>query len=58
MRKLTVLAAFGLALIAFGCAGQVKHEGQPVTKETKIKCPKCGATFTLEDGLEASSEVQ
>lgn len=53
MRKLAVLAAFGLALLAFGCAGsQMKTaSGQPVTKETMVKCPKCGATFTIEKGL-------
>jgi hypothetical protein len=53
MRKLAVLAALGLALVAFGCAGsQMKtKDGKPVTKETQVKCPKCGATFTLDEGL-------
>jgi len=36
---LTVLAAF-----SFGCAGMV-------SKETKVKCPKCGAVFTIDEGL-------
>jgi hypothetical protein len=36
---LVVLAAFTL-----GCAGYV-------SKETKVKCPKCGAVFTVEEGL-------
>ena len=38
---LVVLAAFSL-----GCAGMV-------SKETKVKCPKCGAVFTIDEGLKA-----
>jgi len=38
---LAVLAAF-----TFGCAGMV-------SKETKVKCPKCGAVFTIDEGLKA-----
>ena len=38
---LVVLAAFSL-----GCAGMVN-------KETKVKCPKCGAVFTIDEGLKA-----
>jgi len=38
---LTVLAAF-----SFGCAGMV-------SKETKVKCPKCGAVFTIDEGLKS-----
>ena len=34
-----------LAVFSFGCAG--------VAKETKIKCPKCGAVFTVDEGLAA-----
>jgi hypothetical protein len=37
---LTILAVF-----SFGCAG--------VSKEAKIKCPKCGAVFTVQEGLDA-----
>jgi hypothetical protein len=36
-----VLAILGL--FAIGCAG--------VAKDAKIKCPKCGAVFTVDEGL-------
>ena len=36
-----------LAVFAWGCS--------PITKETKIKCPKCGAIFTTDEGL---AEIQ
>jgi predicted nucleic acid-binding Zn ribbon protein len=32
-----------LAVFSIGCAG--------VSKDTKIKCPKCGAVFTVDEGL-------
>ncbi len=32
-----------LAVFSFGCAG--------VARDTKIKCPKCGAVFTTDEGL-------
>jgi hypothetical protein len=32
-----------LAVFSLGCAG--------VSKDTKIKCPKCGAVFTGEEGV-------
>ena len=38
-----LLALALLAVFSFGCAG--------VAKETKIKCPKCGAVFTVDEGL-------
>jgi hypothetical protein len=41
------LALALLAVFSFGCAG--------VSKDTKIKCPKCGAVFTIDEGL---AEVQ
>ena len=37
------LALALLAVFSFGCAG--------VSKDTKIKCPKCGAVFTIDEGL-------
>ncbi len=45
MRKLmsTILAIAVFATFSFGCAG--------VSKETKVKCPKCGAVFTVDEGL-------
>lgn len=33
-----------LALFSLGCTG--------ITKDTKIKCPKCGAVFTIQEGLD------
>ena len=42
-----LLALALLAVFSFGCAN--------VTKETKIKCPKCGAVFTVDEGL---AEIQ
>ena len=33
-----------LSVLSFGCA--------QVAKDTKIKCPKCGAVFTVNEGLE------
>ncbi len=32
-----------LAAFSFGCAGP--------SKEAKVKCPKCGAVFTIDEGL-------
>lgn len=34
-----------LASLSFGCA--------QIAKETKIKCPKCGTIFTVDEGLAA-----
>lgn len=36
---IVVLAAF-----AFGCAGMMR-------KDTTVKCPRCGATFTIEEEM-------
>ena len=41
------LALAILAVFSLGCTG--------VAKDTKIKCPKCGAVFTVEEGI---SEIQ
>ena len=45
MRKLIsmFLALAVLAVFSFGCAG--------IQKDAKIKCPKCGAVFTADEGL-------
>jgi predicted nucleic acid-binding Zn ribbon protein len=32
-----------LALFSLGCAS--------IAKDTKVKCPKCGAVFTVDEGL-------
>ena len=49
MRKLmsVFLALTILAVFSFGCAG--------IARDTKIKCPKCGAVFTVDEGL---AEIQ
>jgi hypothetical protein len=36
-----------LAPITLGCTG--------VSRDTKVKCPKCGAVFTVDEGL---AEIQ
>jgi hypothetical protein len=41
------LALVILAVFSFGCAG--------IAKDTKIKCPKCGAVFEVDEGL---AEIQ
>ena len=45
MRKWTsmFLALVILAVFSFGCAG--------IQKDAKIKCPKCGAVFIVDEGL-------
>ncbi len=49
MRKwMSILLALAmLAVFSFGCAG--------IQKDAKIKCPKCGAVFTVDEGL---AEIQ
>ena len=34
-----------LSVFSFGCA--------TVSKDAKVKCPKCGAVFTINEGLDA-----
>ena len=38
------LALVIMAVFAVGCG---------VSKEAKIKCPKCGAVFTVQEGLDS-----
>ncbi len=46
MRKWVSLAMVlaMVAILSIGCAG--------VSKDAKIKCPKCGAVFTVDEGLQ------
>jgi hypothetical protein len=37
------LALILLAFFSFGCAG--------ASKDTKVRCPTCGAVFTIDEGL-------
>ncbi len=48
MKKLvSIISVLALvAAISIGCAGYV-------AKDTKVKCPKCGAVFTIDEGLKA-----
>jgi hypothetical protein len=38
------LAVAILAICFFGCTG--------ISEDTQVKCPKCGAIFTVDEGLE------
>jgi len=38
-----LLAVVMLSIFSYGCAS--------VSKDAKIKCPKCGAVFTIDEGL-------
>jgi hypothetical protein len=40
-----VLALVLLSLFSFGCAS--------VAKDAKVKCPKCGAVFAINEGLDS-----
>jgi len=40
-----VLALMLLSVFSFGCT--------TVSKDAKVKCPKCGAVFTINEGLDA-----
>ena len=48
MKKLISLVLAGAFMAAFtlGCAGYA-------SKETKVKCPKCGTVFTVDEGIKA-----
>jgi hypothetical protein len=41
-----ILALAFLAAFSLGCAGYA-------AKESKVKCPKCGAVFTIDEGIKA-----
>ena len=43
MTKLLLIILI-LAGLSFGCVGMVK-------KETAVKCPRCGAFFTIEEEM-------
>jgi hypothetical protein len=36
-----------MAVFSFGCG---------VDKEAKVKCPKCGAVFTVQEGLDTNKK--
>jgi len=48
MKKLIrlILAFAFMAAFTLGCAGYA-------SKETKVKCPKCGTVFTVDEGIKA-----
>ena len=41
-----VLALVLMLVFSMGCGGYA-------SRETKVKCPKCGAVFTIDEGLKA-----
>jgi hypothetical protein len=41
-----ILAVASMAAFTLGCAGYA-------SKETKVKCPKCGNVFTVDEGIKA-----
>ena len=45
-----IMALAILSIFSIGCA--------QVSKDTKIKCPKCGAVFTVNEGLEEFQKRQ
>jgi nitrite reductase/ring-hydroxylating ferredoxin subunit len=49
-RLVNMILALALAASFAGCAGT--HAGM-VSKDAKMKCPKCGATFTVDEGQKA-----
>ena len=48
MHRVLAASVLALALVTFGCAGMQSKE---VSKETKIKCPKCGYPFDVGEGM-------
>ena len=57
-RLLNMILVFALAVSFAGCAGMANGMGNKdagmhggmVSKDAKVKCPKCGATFTVDEG--------
>jgi nitrite reductase/ring-hydroxylating ferredoxin subunit len=49
-RLVNILMALMLTVSFAGCAGM--HKGM-VSKDAKVKCPKCGAIFTVDEGRRA-----
>jgi PBP1b-binding outer membrane lipoprotein LpoB len=45
-----LLTLLVLSLLFAGCSGP--------SKETKIKCPKCGAFFTTKEGVEEFEKMR
>jgi hypothetical protein len=59
MKKVLAMMTLTLALFAFGCATTgTKGEEPQITKETKIKCPKCGVEFSVGEGLSAMEKTK
>ena len=57
-RLVNMILALALAVSFAGCAGMANGMGKKdagmgagmVSKDAKVKCPKCGATFTVDEG--------
>jgi Zn finger protein HypA/HybF involved in hydrogenase expression len=52
-KRFVVVTLVLLAMLALGCAA---GKPQTVTEETKVKCPKCGVEFTVQEGREAAGK--
>lgn len=51
MRRIVALLSAGMFLVVLGCAaGQPKGDAG-VTKDTKVRCPKCGVEFKVGEGM-------
>jgi hypothetical protein len=64
MKRLVNMILALLLMVSFaGCAGMANGKGSKdagmgagmVSKDAKVKCPKCGATFTVDEGQKALS---
>ena len=51
MSRLLTTAVLGMMLVAVGCAGTQK---QAVSKDSVVRCPKCGTEFPVKKGLPES----
>lgn len=64
MRKILALTALGLALSTFSFAAQpapapaAPAKAEAVSKDHTLKCPKCGGTFTVDEGLKAMEKMR
>ena len=60
-RVANMIMALVLMVSFAGCAGMADGKGSKdagmgagmVSKDAKVKCPKCGATFTVDEGRRA-----
>ncbi|GAB4258909.1 MAG: hypothetical protein Kow0092_06770 [Deferrisomatales bacterium] len=52
MKKAIAPLVLALALFTFGCAAGTAQQKEPqITGKTKVRCPKCGVEFRVEEGM-------